>query len=274
MPEIPAEPGNWGDLVLKICGLMIDPNKVDLGDKLDKAFDPQMRVIISEIDPDSLEPPTQEEFARAVKADPLGLRFDIKLNDFLASLLIAGRTLEHGLRLAEHAPRQFSLNRAIELVQRELAEAGLQHNDTFVRSAWRRLKPFSHFICALVHDKERVTGAYGLIGGLPSITQPNKKQTAFGMNPEAVKELMTKDEEQLRSFGSQLKATLVSIFADAEALRRLGERRYGRGQKVQGRPFLDPETSWSIPAAFELPDVELKFEPLTEDEIAILNGAK
>ena len=274
MPEIQAKPGDWVDLTLKLTALLINPDGSDVEDMLGRALEPQMRATVDKAFPDALPPPTREEYAMAAAADPDGLTLNLKTHDFLAGILIGGLTLEYALRLAEHAPRVVSLNKAFELVERDLMEQGLQSSRTFVKKCWQRLRPFSHFVCAHVRNPERVARSFALIGGLPTISQPAKKQTAFGISESGFIDLINKFKDDPESFGTQLRAEIESLFAEAEALRRIGERRYGRGQKVHGRPFLDPETTWSVPSGFNLPDVKLEFAPLTKDEIAILNGVK
>ena len=274
MPEIPAEPGNWIELTQKTCGLIIDPTKPNIEEKLGAVFEPQFRASMGKVFPDALPPPSREDFARAAAADPAGLRFDLKLDDFYAGLLIGGRTLEHGLRLAEYAPRLFSLNKAYELVECELMQSELQANRTFVKRCWQRLKPLSHFLCALTRNPERMQRLFDLIGDLPTISQSNKKQTALGLSEDGFINLMNKFKDDPRSFGVQLRNEFESLVAEAEALRKLGEKRYASGQKVQDRPFLDHDSMWSVPEGFGLPKVELEFLPLTEDENAILHGVK
>lgn len=272
MPEIPVEPGNWVGLMIKAYGLMIDPSDPELDIKLGAAFDPQFRASMDKAFPEALPPPTREEYASAAAADPAGLRIDRKLDDYMAGIFIGGRVLENGLRLAEHAPKLFSLNKAIELVERELMEAGMQSNRTFIMGCWRRLKPSCHILCAHLRDPERLLRANDLVGTLPNISQPTKKQTAFGLSGTGIVDFLTSIKGDGHAFGVKLRAEVESMLAEAEALRRLGEKRYAHGQKARGKPFLDPEQMWRVPEGFDLPKVIPEFEPLTKAETAIFHG--
>ena len=272
MPELQVEPGNWVGLMIKAYGLMIDPSDPNLDVKLGAAFDPLFRASMDKAFPEALPPPTREEYAKAAAADPAGLRVDRKLDDYMAGILIGGRILENGLRLAEHAPRLFSLKNATELVERELMEAGLQSNRTFVSGCWRRVKPASHILCAHIRNPERLMRANGMVSTLPSISQPTKQQTAFGLSEPGLTGFLGSMATMGQSFGVKLRAEVEAMLAEAEALRMLGEKRFAHGQKAKGKPFLDPKQMWTIPEGFNLPSVHLEFEPLTKVETAILHG--
>ena len=64
------------------------------------------------------------------------------------------------------------------------------------------------------------------------------------------------------------------ILAVAEQIRRDGEAHFAPGQKVRDLPLLDPEVMWTLPPSLPLPDVTVEYPRLSDDDMAIILGAK
>ena len=155
--------------------------------------------------------------------------------------LIAGDILMLLAVMAQHFPRDASLNKAYFVLRKIDAGSNLPKNKVrsprMIEKCWQEFKNVSHL--------------WGATHMWAQFVQNKTPLTASESEPAM---------------------PLLGFLAQAEALREFGERHYAplgpSGSGRSSRPLLDPSETWTAPAQLRLPKIEPSMQPSFIPQIA------
>jgi len=276
MPDIPARPGDWDDLQLKMLRLWLCPGSLDGTASLEREFEGHMLYRLMAVFGDDWPALSHDDGKLLFETDPHQIK---ALKDWKKKAdhgAVAGELLLTVLRIAHADSLPASVEKAWPLVSEKLKAFSHPHSRPTIMANWSKYKSVSHFHAATRAQPARLwamrrkllelSNWSKRIGKISKQLKPNKK---------ALRQLLRKGErlgvELERTFNEQVPA----LMAVAERIRELGQSYFAPSQKAISKPTLDPQKMWTISRKdFDLPAIKLKLAPLTKAERAILRKRK
>lgn len=150
---------------------------------------------------------------------------------------MAAEVLSRVLRCSVHHPKHASVLKAVEVVsklrQREKRRgAKLSASSAKILREWKEYKSVAHLWLTLAAFRQQKA---------PNPLDPRNE-------------------------------LLIPFLGMSEALRMQGEGVFAHGQRARGKPVLDPSRTWRTPDNLPLPETPLSPEPLSANELAILEA--
>jgi len=263
MPEIPVQGDRWSDLLMVVIRLCLDPSSLEATNDIESSWEGfALHGLLRHFGGDVLQV-TQENLILLGKGRPDRVPLGIEAEDLAYGLLTAGHVLTYVLRLKQHLPVLASAESAFKIVSARYVTEERPASLTSIKEAWRKYRPVAQFVAALPFAWETLQKMKGVYPDFPGLPKGDETEVTLG------DDYMLKIKAKLAQIESNYSAgqeVWAEYFGYAEALRKRGTAHFAPNQERKGRPLLDPETAWSVPARFAVSAVSLSFPDLDAAE--------
>jgi hypothetical protein len=265
MPIIPASPGNWLDLYINTIRLHLNPEGLEQTEPLTKNWDGHAIWALKRYFGDgekAMVKPAELDLMAQSRQDAIAL--GARVGDLEYGLVTAGNVLAYVLRLAKDAPRLASVTSAISIVSWRYAGTAFASSATYLRAAWNKYRPISHFVVAA----DLMGPDYAELAAIfPERPPQPTDEDHLIVGTDWLKK-MHQDAPNIKArLDAAENKTFPRFFAIAEKIRAKGQKHFAPNQSTQSAPLLNPAQTWAVPPGFDLPHATIKWPPLTADEI-------